>query len=242
MKYKYSISFFIPAYNEEGNLERISQDILSFLKKNYLKYELVIVANVSKDKTSEIARKIAKKTNNVRVIQQEKFVGYGVQFRTGFENSSNELIAYTDSDRQFDINEMHNFMKFIDEYDMVIGYRKNRKDKKMRLFYSWIYNLALHVLVGIPFKDVDCAFKVVHKRVIDKIKPLSCVISADSELVAKAIAHGFKIKQIPVTHYPRVAGQSQAEIGRMGFFSFVKPSIMWNLFIEAIKLRREIRG
>lgn len=238
MKYKQSISIFVPAYNEEGNLREVSADILSFLENNFEKYEFIIVANVSKDKTQEIALDIQRKNKNVRAILQKDFVGYGTQLKTGWENAKNELVFYTDSDRQFNIQELKKFMPYLADYDAVIGYRLDRKDPKMRIFYSRIYNLALRVILGLPFKDIDCAFKICHKRVVDEIKPLTEDRSADSEFLVKTVAAGFRIKQLPVTHRPRVAGVSEAESNSKGFFVRIKPEIIIALIKETLYLRR----
>ena len=212
MKYKQSISVFMPAYNEEENIGLAIKEATNCLKKFFNKYELIIVNDGSTDKTKKIAAAYTKKDKNIRLINHPKNLQYGRAFKTGFESAKNELIFYTDADRQFDFNEISNLMEHIDRYDLVIGYRKDRKDSFMRIIYSKIYNLALRLLLGIPYKDIDCAFKICHKRVIDKIKPFTCIRSADSELLGKAIAHKFKIKQIPVTHLPRKAGSSEAEI------------------------------
>lgn len=239
MKYKQSISVFVPAYNEEGNIEATTKEITGFLRENFNDYEFIIVANVSKDRTSEIAQKLAKKDKHIRVIQQPRFVGYGTQLKVGWENAKNELVFYTDSDRQFDINELKDFMRHIEEYDAVIGYRKQRKDPKMRLFYSWLYNMALRFLLGLPFRDIDCAFKLCKKKVIDKIKPFTQDRGPDAEFLVKAKSAGFKIKQLPVTHKPRIAGVSEAEVGgKSKFFVKIKPEIIKALIKETLYLRR----
>lgn len=229
----------MPAFNEEKNIGVAIDEAISFLKKNFKKYELIIVNDGSSDRTREIAEEYSKKTKEIRVINHPRNLMYGRAFKTGFESSRNELIFYTDSDRQFNLEEIHNLMKYVESYDLVIGFRRNRQDKKMRVIFSQIYNLALRFLLNIEFRDIDCAFKIVHKRVIDKIKPFTSIRSADSELLSKAIKHGFSIKQLPVTHFPRVAGTSEAEV-RKGFFSFVKVSIIFSLFFETLSLRRQL--
>jgi glycosyltransferase involved in cell wall biosynthesis len=237
-KYHQSISVFIPAYNEEENIREVSEDIVNFLKKRFETYELILVINKCKDKTSQLAREIAKKNKKIRVIQQKSFVGYGTQLKSGWENAKYDLVFYTDSDRQFDIEELDKFMKYAGEYDVIIGWRVDRKDPKMRIFYSWLYNLALRATLGINFRDIDCAFKLCKKEVIDAIKPFTQDRGADSEFLVKAKAKGFKIKQIPVTHRPRVAGISEAESHSGGFFVRIKPEIIKALIIETLYLRR----
>lgn len=238
MKYKKSISVFIPAYNEEENIAKATEEIDKFLRENFEKYELILVINVCKDKTAKIAKELSKEYKNVRVILQKKFVGYGTQLKVGWENAKNELIFYTDSDRQFDIRELHEFMGYIDKYDAVVGYRKKRKDPFMRLIYSKIYNITLGFLLGLNFRDIDCAFKLCKKKVIDEIRPFSQDRGADAEFLVKAMVSGFKIKELPVVHRERIAGVSEAETGKSKFFVKIKPEIIKALIKETIQLRK----
>jgi len=237
MKFKQSISFFIPAYNEEDNLEAISKEIIGFLSENFEKYELIIVANVCKDRTSEIAQRLTRWNKHIRVVQQKKFVGYGTQLKAGWENAKYDLIFYTDSDRQFDISELKKFMRYINKYDIVIGYRKKRRDPLMRIWYSKLYNFALKVTLELWYKDVDCAFKLCKKEVIDKIKPITQDRGSDAEFLVKSKAYGFKIKQLPVTHRPRIAGVSEAESGGKIFVK-IKSEIITAMIKEIFQLRK----
>ena len=236
-KYNQSISFFIPAYNEEENLREVSEEITSFLKNNFKDYEYIIVANKSKDETQKIAKEMERKYENTRAILQKDFVGYGTQLKTGWEAASKELVFYTDSDRQFNVQELHEFMKHIKNHDIVIGYRKKRKDPFMRIFYSWLYNQSLRYTVGIKCKDADCAFKLCHKKVIDNIKPFSLDRGGDAEFLVKSFAKKYRIKQLPVTHRPRIAGVSEAESNSKGFFVRIKPEIIKALIKETAVLR-----
>ncbi|MDP3881879.1 MAG: glycosyltransferase family 2 protein [Nanoarchaeota archaeon] len=237
-KYTQSISVFIPAYNEEENIREVSLDIIKFLNKHFKTYELILVINKCKDKTPQLAKELAKKNKHIRVIQQKTFVGYGSQLKKGWENAKYDLVFYTDSDRQFNIEELTRFMESIKEYDAVVGYRKKRRDPFMRIAYSKLYNLALGLILGIKFKDADCAFKLCKKEVIDAIKPITQDRGADSEFLVKATAKGFKMKQLPVTHRPRIAGVSEAESEGGGFFVKIKPEIIKALIKETLYLRK----
>jgi len=241
MKYQQSVSFFMPAYNEEKNIAKAIEEALAFLEKKFTKYELIIVNDGSKDNTKKIVESYSKKNKKIKLINHPTNLQYGRAFKSGFENSKNELIFYTDADLQFKINEISNLMKYINNYDLVIGYRKDRQDKKIRIFYSWLYNLALRTLLNIPYKDIDCAFKLCHKKVIDKVKPFKYIRTADSELLGKAIAYNFKIKQIPVTHLARKEGVPEAESSFLASILAVKPSIVLHLIRETFSLRKDIK-
>ena len=93
-------------------------------------------------------------------------------------------------------------------------------------------------MLGIPFRDGECAFKLCKKEVVDKIRPFTQDRGADAEFLVKTLAKGFKIKQLPVTHRPRIAVVSEAESQSKGFFVRVKPEIIKALIIETLRLRR----
>lgn len=204
------LSVFFPTYNEEGNIERIVSAAKSTLEKVADKWELLIVEDGSKDKTPEITDKIASTDKRIRVIHHSPNRGYGGALKTGFYNSKYSWITFTDSDGQFDFSEIVNFIEKQKETDadIVIGYYKKRQVSKFKILTSKMWELAVFVLFGLHVRDIDCGFKLVSKKVIDKIPKLESEKGAfiSSEFLIKARKYGFKIVEIPITHYPRKAG------------------------------------
>lgn len=200
------LSYFCPAYNEEENLEIHVERVLKVLKDIAEKYELLIVNNGSTDKTPEIADRLSRKHPHIRVIHHESNRDYGGALKTGYENCRFELIAYTDSDLQFDFADVKPMLPFFQTYDAVIGFKKNRQDSLYRKFQSKVFNFLTKTMFRLKVKDINCSLKVIKKEFIDQIKITSRSSFIDAEVLIKILKKGAKIKEIGVTHYPRIAG------------------------------------
>lgn len=205
------VSAFFPAYNEEGNIKNIVKTAEDILNKFSDKYEIIVVDDGSSDKTAEIVRNLSKKNNKIRVVSHEKNMGYGMSLRTGFKNCKYEWIVFIDSDGQFDFSEFPNFIKEQEKTkaDLVVGYYVKRKVSLMRKINSRLWQLLIWSLLGLKVRDIDCGFKFIRKKVIDSMTLTSergAFIS--TEFLVKAKEKKFKIVEIPISHYPRKAGQA----------------------------------
>jgi len=206
------LSLFFPAYNEEANLERTVEKAIPVLKKVAGKYEIVIVDDGSKDRTGEIADRLAKKYSFIRVIHNCPNRGYGGAMQTGWYSGKFEWIAFTDADGQFDFAEI---IKFIEKQketnaDLVIGYYLKRAASQTTILTSKIWELLVFLFFGLKATDIDCGFKMVKRKVIETIPRLESERGPfiTSELLIKAKKAGFKFAEVGVHHYPREGGQA----------------------------------
>ncbi len=224
------LSVFFPAYNEEGNIEETVKKARAALLKTAKKWEIVIVNDGSKDKTSEIAHRLEKSDKRIRVIDQENR-GYGGALKTGLYNSKYEWISFTDSDGQFDFGEITNFVEEqkITKADAVIGYYKKRQVSKLKIYTSKIWEAAVFILFHLHVTDIDCGFKLISKKVIEKIPTLESERGAfiSSEFLIKTKKAGFKIVEIPVTHYPRTKGSGTGRDINVIIKSFIDLGKLW---------------
>lgn len=206
-----SLSLFFPAYNEQGHLSKTVTSALSIIPKVARKWEILIINDGSKDKTGQIADKLAKESRNIRAIHHKVNRGYGAGLKSGLYNSKYEWVTFTDSDGQFDFAEITNFIETQRKTnaDLVIGYYKKRQVSKTKIITSKMWEAFVFILFGLHVKDIDCGFKLISKKVIDAIDDLESERGAfiSSEFLIKAKKKGFKIVEIPVTHYPRTTGQ-----------------------------------
>lgn len=204
------LSVFFPAYNEEANLENTVSKAVAVLDKIADKWEIIIVNDGSKDKTLEVAQKLAKKEARIRVINHQVNKGYGASLKSGFYNSKYDWIAFTDSDGQFDFSEIGNLIEKqrLTNPGLVIGYYLDRKVSNWVKFTSRVWEITVSVLFGLKVKDIDCGFKLIARKVFTKIPKLEAERGAfiSSELLIKAKKAGFKIAEVGVHHYPRQAG------------------------------------
>jgi glycosyltransferase involved in cell wall biosynthesis len=210
------LSVFLPAFDEEECLSRTVERALGVLRALPLdRFEVVIVDDGSRDRTPVLADRLAAAEAEVRVEHHARNGGYGAALRTGFAASKFAWVFFTDGDGQFDMGELAGFLARAEEYDVVIGYRLERADHMGRRLNTMLWGLAIRVLFRLRVRDVDCAFKLLSRDVLDRVGPLSstgAVIS--TELLAKVRRAGIPIDQVGVHHYPRMGGSpSGASIG-----------------------------
>lgn len=225
-----SLSVFFPAFNEEKNIKSTVEESLIVLKNLKLKdYEVVVVNDGSKDRTAEIVKKIIEKDKHVRLIDHEKNGGYGEALKTGFYNARYPWIVCTDSDGQFNFAEVEKLLEKTDKAEVVIGYRMNRNDPPVRVMMGWMWTLLSNIILGIGVKDVDCAFKLVKREVIETIPRLQSTRGGmiSPELLAKAKKSGFKISEVGVHHYPRTEGKQTGADLKVMIRSFADLFKLW---------------
>jgi glycosyltransferase involved in cell wall biosynthesis len=201
------LSVFIPAYNEEANVRSTAEGILRVLPNVAARYELLIVDDGSLDATGAIADEMADANPAVRVIHHPTNRGYGGALRTGFYNCRYELVAFVDGDGQFDFGEVPEFLTASAAADLVIGYRVNRRDSLVRTINARAWGMLIRAVFGLRVRDIDCAFKLIHRRVLramPRLRSDGAMISA--ELLIRSRNAGLKIDEVPVHHYPRRAG------------------------------------
>jgi len=203
-----SLSIFFPAYNEAGNIKEAVKQALAVAPKLAHTFEVIVVNDGSKDETLTVAKKLAAQNPYVKVVSQRNR-GYGGALKRGFTESKYEWIFFTDADLQFNISELKKLVNARQNYKAVLGYRKNRAEGKKRQVLAWALKLWNRALLGFPrrIKDIDCAFKLLHKDVLISAEPLmSDGAMISTELLLKMHYQGFSYTQIGVTHYKRRCG------------------------------------
>ncbi|MBI2939080.1 MAG: glycosyltransferase family 2 protein [Chloroflexi bacterium] len=221
------ISAVLPAYNEEGNLPRTIPAVVQTLSQITSDFEVLVVDDGSRDRTAEVAQELAARYPQLRVIRHEANKGYGGALWTGFTSATRDLIFFTDADYQFDIADLHRLIPHIGEYDLVIGYRSPRRDRFVRKLNALGWKLVVHLLFGYTARDVDCAFKLFRREVIEVCPIESRGATFSAELLIKARAAGFCIKEVPVKHLPRTIGSATG----------ARPAVILRAFKELIRFR-----
>ncbi|HEC83512.1 MAG TPA: glycosyltransferase family 2 protein [Firmicutes bacterium] len=225
-----SISFVLPAYNEEENIEKAVRAIVDVAEGLDLEdWEIIVVDDGSTDATGAIIDRLHQENPRIRPIHHESNLGYADALRTGFTSARCKLVFYTDSDLQFDVREVKNFLPAIEDYDIVTGFRIYRYDPLSRLILAWGYNLIARTIFRLKVRDIDCAFKLFRREVFDVIEIRSKKFFVDTEILAKARYHGFRMTEIGVRHYPRAGGRST-----------VRPSHVLSTLKELAKMWLEI--
>ncbi len=215
MKKLKELSVFFPFWNEEKNIEKVVLSALPIVQDVAEKWEIIMVDDGSSDDTLAKAKILQKKHKNLRVISHLPNRGYGSALREGFTHSLYNTIVFVDGDAQFDFSEIYRFIEKINDSDIVIGYRKKRRDKFARHVLMYMLKIWDYIFFRFHFKDIDCGFKMFKREALDQIGPLrSEGAMITTEILAKATRKKLKITQVEVSHFPRKHGvQSGANIG-----------------------------
>lgn len=226
------LSVVLPAFNEEANIEQVVRDCTAYLDGTGLDYELLVTNDGSKDRTGEILDKLAAELPRLRPLHHPQNKGYGAALRTGFDAARKKFVFYMDGDGQFDIRELDLILPLAtDEDHIVTGYRMERRDPFLRRLNAKLFGgFLVKVMLGVYVKDLNCAFKLIPKKVLDAITLESTGALINAELYGRSIRRGFRIKETGVHHYARTAGvQTGAHL-----------SVIVRAFVELFRLRQRI--
>src|SRR3989344_2309315 len=119
----HDISVVLPAYNEKENITAAVAAANSYLKKRFKHYEIIVVSDGGTDGTLEIVKNLQSQNKNLVLVNHGKNLGYGAALRSGFATARGKLVFYTDSDNQYDINELDCLLPYLQKHDIVAGYR-----------------------------------------------------------------------------------------------------------------------
>ncbi len=202
------ISVILPAFNEEENVGRTLDEVLSYLSSRFASAEVLVVDDGSRDRTAAIVEEWACQDGRVKLLRHPRNVGYGAALRTGFAAARGRLVFFTDADGQFNMADLDLLLANLDGADGVLGVRIRRRDPALRLAAAWVWNLLVRLLLGLPQQDVDCAFKLYRREALAGLQ-LTCVGAAlNAEILARLQAKGCLLRQVGVSHRPRLAGSA----------------------------------
>jgi glycosyltransferase involved in cell wall biosynthesis len=202
------LSVVLIAYDEEATLEGVVKEVIGTVQKLCIDYEIILVNDGSRDRTGKIARDLKKYIPNFRIIEHSDNRGYGAALKSGFANAAKDLIAFFPTDNQYNFNEIDRFLKYLNQADIVSGYRVNRQDTFLRKINALCWNLLIQILFGRLCRDIDCGFKVFKSHILEHVSIVSDGAMFDTELLTGARDKGFRITEVPVSSLPRLAGQA----------------------------------
>ncbi len=225
-----SLTIFFPAYNEEANIAESIERTLKVVEESPFigESEILVVNDGSSDGTAWEVERLARQYPMVRLINHRANKGYGASLRTGIRAARMDYVFFTDADLQFDILELQNLLLHLEEYDAVIGYRAPRRDPFMRLLNAKVWNLLNRILFGLRVRDIDCAFKIFRRELVQQMALESHGAMLSAELLIRLSRKSVPIKEIPVTHLPRTRGSATG----------AKPAVILRALAEMMRLYR----
>lgn len=207
------LSIILPVYNEEENLQELHVKMIKVLNKLNKSYEIIYVDDGSDDNSGELLSKIAKTDEKIKVIQFCRNFGQTAAIAAGIEYSQGNILILMDADLQNDPEDIPKMLEKIEEgYDVVSGWRKNRKDKLItRIIPSILANKLISWVTGVHLHDYGCTLKAYKKNIIKNVKLYG---EMHRFIPVYASWLGAKITEIVVSHYPRRRGKTKYGLSR----------------------------
>lgn len=210
------ISIISPVYNESDNIEIFINKVFQVMGESSFNWELIIIDDGSTDGSRDILKKLSKEKPELRALLLSKNFGQTPAIQAGFDKAKGKYFVTLDSDLQNDPKDIPRVLnKLIDEeLDLVVGWRKNRKDNFfLRNFPSMIANTLIGIITGVRLNDYGCSLKAYNASILKEVRLYGEMHRFIPAWMATKIPPE-KIKQIEVEHHPRVAGVSKYGISR----------------------------
>ena len=210
------ISIISPVYNESDNIEIFINKVFQVMGESSRNWELIMIDDGSTDGSRDILKKLSKEKPELRALLLSKNFGQTPAIQAGFDKAKGKYFVTLDSDLQNDPKDIPRVLnKLIDEeLDLVVGWRKNRKDNFfLRNFPSMIANTLIGIITGVRLNDYGCSLKAYNASILKEVRLYGEMHRFIPAWMATKIPPE-KIKQIEVEHHPRVAGVSKYGISR----------------------------
>jgi glycosyltransferase involved in cell wall biosynthesis len=221
-------------YNEEDYVERAVEAARRALRDTAEEWEVVVVDDASTDRTYAFAQKLANADPRVRVVRNERNRGLGGALRAGFAACRGELVLYTDADLPADLGELPRAVRLLEtqEADVLAGYRFDRTGEDLRRAVMAVaYNLLVRAAFGLRVRDVNFAFKLVRRSLLERLTLTSEGSFIDAELLLRTRRAGGRVVQMGLDYFPRAHGASKLS----------SPAVVLGILQEMTRLWHELR-
>ena len=225
------ISAVLPAFNEEGNLEQVVGRVTRALKTHARSFEIIVVDDGSRDGSAALLERLKAGYPQLRVVRHPVNRGYGAAIRSGFEAARLGWVFMMDADNQFDPEEIAALLAKVPAADIVAGYREHRGDPLARRLNAWAFFTLVRLLFGPLVRDVNCAFKLLRRDMLERMVLSSDGALINTEVLVLARQLGARIAEVPVHHYPRTVGTQTG----------ANPRVVLRAFRELFAFRAELR-
>lgn len=204
------ISLIILVHQEAESIEQVIKEFYEKVTSRLPGSEFIVCEDGSTDGTKEILLRIKDKYR-LTLDMHERKRGYTKAMRDGFAAAKNPVILFSDSDGQHDPEDFWKMREKLSDFDMVVGWKKNRRDAWYRLILTRVFNTFIGWYFKVKLHDTNCGFRVMNKKVVDFLLKQNWRLQYgnSAELTVKAYHGGFKVTEMPVNHFPRRFGISR---------------------------------
>lgn len=207
------LSLFFPCYNDAGTIASMVALADDVARRLAPAYEVIVVDDGSSDHSRRILQGLVERYPRLRLIFHDANRGYGGALRSGFAAARGDWVFYTDGDYQYDLADLEHLWAVRDAVDVVQGYKIKRHDPWYRVVIGLVYQHFIQAAFRLKIRDVDCDFRLIRRRALDRFalrEDTGCICV---ELVRKLQATGAQSAEVGVRHMFRAYGHSQ-------FFNF----------------------
>lgn len=202
----YKFSIIVPVYNEEDNISALEKKLQLFLPNSLLLTCVVFVDDGSSDDSLNRIREVCSRNDHFFYLSLKKNGGLSAALKAGIDFTFSDYVGYMDADMQTDAEDFNILLKEIENYGLVTGIRVDRKDSLFKKLQSKIANGFRKMMTNDGVSDTGCPLKVMHT---DLAKRIPLFNGMHRFFPALILLQNQEVKQIPVRHYPRFAGESK---------------------------------
>ena len=207
MKSITELSIIIPVFNEEESILELAEEISGVMKDLSAGYELIFIDDGSRDSSYDKIKSLADKDSRINGVRFRRNYGKAAALSEGFRISKGKMIVTMDSDLQDNPAEIPGLMKKLDEgFDVISGWKKNRKDPWTKRFPSKIFNLVTRMMSGIKIHDFNCGLKIYRSDVIKTVRVYG---ELHRYIPVLAKLAGFNVGELVVNHRLRKFGKTK---------------------------------
>ncbi|HVA49284.1 MAG TPA: glycosyltransferase family 2 protein [Pirellulales bacterium] len=203
-----TLSLCLPAYNEQDCIGATLDAALTAVPPLVASLEVIVVDDGSRDATSRRVQAVADRDPRVRLVRHEQNRGYGAAVTSGLRAARGDLVMFADSDGQFDFRDVARLLARLESNDFVVGYRGRRVESFHRRFNAWAWGRLVRLMYGVRVRDLDCAFKLFRREVVERLRLTANGACINAELMCQCRRAGFRFAEVAVEHYPRKAGRA----------------------------------
>jgi hypothetical protein len=220
-------SLCMPCYNESEVIGEVLRGACAVLPEFVDDFEIIVVDDGSSDDTSDVIRQLAADDKRIRLERHPVNRGYGAAVATALRAARGELVCFTDGDGQFNLLDLPQLLVDAQTSDVVIGYRHHRADNGMRRLNAKSWKWLIRCLVGLKVRDLDCAFKLFPRWVVEKLQLTADGACISAEILAQCMRGGLSVCEVPVNHFPRAAGKATGANLRVVAKAFRELPVVW---------------
>ena len=202
----YRLTIVVPVYNEEGNILRLEKELGDFLGKAKVPSCVLFVNDGSQDNSERLLKEVCVRHADFYYLGLARNGGLSAAMKAGIDNSDSEFVGYIDADLQTTPEDFNSLLDYIEDYEMDMGIRTGRKDSFVKNMSSKIANGFRRSMTHDGVEDTGCPLKILRT---DYAKRIPFFTGMHRFLPALIQLQNGKVKQIPVRHFPRLAGKSK---------------------------------